>query len=290
MKKIILSALVVFPIIGFSQNDFLKDYQKAEQFLETKEIDSAFTLFTQLENDLKKEDSLYKIALWYTTTIASYLEETYRLQEQFEQSYLYGISALKSIEKGKPLFDEKFAEREYFMVKNIGVSCYGLGNFEEGKKWKERMYTAKKKKLLPEGIDQFFNYDFFKYKNKNVWGYEWYAELPKNRFSSSFTKVVYYVYDTNPDGSDKDQLYRLHVLMFHGDAKEFDYVLDKRLETASEEVSGTLYSYTYKEDIDFEQLQKDIKEVLKGNLNPDTKRITTKDKKGKTNVKIELKK
>ncbi|MVO08339.1 hypothetical protein GOQ30_04065 [Flavobacterium sp. TP390] len=138
------------------------------------------------------------------------------------------------------------------------------------------MYAAKKTNLLSEGIDEYFNYDFFKWEDKNVWGYEWFHELPDNRYSSSFTKVVYYVYSTNPDGTDKDQLYRLHVLMFHGDNKNFDYILTKRLETASEgEISGSLYSYTYKKDIDFEKLKKDIKEVLKGNLQPNITTTTT---------------
>jgi hypothetical protein len=65
--------------------------------------------------------------------------------------------------------------------------------------------------------------------------------------------------------------------MFHGNNPDFDYVMDKRLESATEEVAGTLYAYTYKEDIDFEKLQKDVKQVIKGDLQPDTRRITTKN-------------
>jgi hypothetical protein len=47
---------------------------------------------------------------------------------------------------------------------------------------------------------------------------------------------------------------------------EFDYVLTKRVETAKKETSGTLYAYTYKENIDYEKLLNDVREVLKGNL------------------------
>jgi hypothetical protein len=220
---------------------------------------------------------------------ATHLEEVNRLQEKFDKSLDFGLEALEGIENGKELFNEDFALREYWMIKNITVSNFGLGNFEEGKKWKDKMYTAKNKNLLPEGIDESFNFDFFKFEDKNVWGYEWFAELPESRYDSSFTKVVYYVYSTNLDGSDKDQLYRLHVLMFHGNNDNFDYVMDKRLETATEEISGTLYAYTYKEDIDFMKLKNDVKEVLKGNLEPDTKRTLTKDKNGKINVNIEIK-
>jgi len=73
--------------------------------------------------------------------------------------------------------------------------------------------------------------------------YGWYPELPENRFSSSFTKLVYYVYSTNSDGSDKDQLYRFHVLIFHKEPKEgtFDYILEKHTRKDGAEISGTYY-------------------------------------------------
>lgn len=289
MKKINILILLLIPIIGFGQNDYLSEYQKAEKLLQTNEIDSAFVKFKELEKSLPKNDTLYEYTLWYKVGTATHLQEINRFQENFDKSLVYAKEALDGIEKGIEIFDEEFAKRKYFMIKNIIVSYYGLGNFEEGKKWKEKMYEAKENDMLPEGIDEFFNYDFFKFEDKNIWGYEWYAELPKDRFSSSFTKVVYYVYSTNPDGSDKDQLYRLHVLMFHGNNENFDYVMDKRLETATEDVSGTLYAYTYKEDIDFEKLKNDVKQVLKGNLEPDTKRTMTKDKDGKVKVDVKMK-
>ncbi len=288
MKKINILILFLIPIIGFGQNVYLTKYQKAESLLQTNEIDTAFVKFKELEKSLPKNDSLYKYALWYKVATATHLQEVYRYQEKFEESLEYAKEAFEGIEKGIEIFDEEFAKRKFFMVKNIIVAYYGLGNFEEGKKWKKKMYEAKEKNQLPEGIDQNFNFDFFKFEDKNIWGYEWYAKLPKDRFSSSFTKVVYYVYSTNPDGSDKDQLYRLHVLMFHGNNENFDYVMDKRLETGTEEVGGTLYSYTYKEDIDFEKLKNDVKEVLKGNLKPDTKRTIKKGKDGKIKVDVEI--
>jgi hypothetical protein len=61
--------------------------------------------------------------------------------------------------------------------------------------------------------------------------------------------------------------------MFHNIDRsiKFDYVLTKRLETATNELSGTLYAYTYNENIDYVKLQADVREVLKGNYEPDTK-------------------
>lgn len=291
MKKLIFLISILIPLFGFSQNDLKTEYDNALTLLENNKVDSAYFAFKSLEQKISKSDTLYDYVLWSYTMITTHLEEFNRLQEKFDKSLEYGLETFNIIQKAKERFDDEFAKREFFMIKNIIVSYYGLGNFKEGKKWKKKMYTAKKDNELPEGIDEYFNYDYFTFDNKNIWGYEWYAEIPKDRFLSSFTKVVYYVYSTNSDGTDKDQLYRLHVLMFHGNNKDFDYVLDKRLDTATEEVSGTLYSYTYKENIDFEDLKNDVKEVIKGNLQPDTKRTMSKkkDENGKINVDVELK-
>lgn len=278
------------PLIGFGQIEVLYEYREADSLLRLDRIDEACSKFKDLEKVVSEDDTLYDYILWYYTMTVSHLEAVSRVSEDFESSLSYGLEALTIIQKSKERFDEEFAEREYYMVKNIIVSYYGLGNFEAGKKWKKKMYKAKKNNELPEGIDEYFNYDFFTFEDKNVWGYEWFAKLPKDRHSSSFTKVVYYIYSTNPDGSDKDQLYRLHLLMYHGNNKNFDYVLTKEVDTETEEVSGTFYSYVYKEDVDFEKLKSDVKEVLKGNLEPDTKRVIHKkaDKDGKIKVDVEL--
>ncbi|MFV0467437.1 MAG: hypothetical protein ACK5MK_00755, partial [Dysgonomonas sp.] len=233
-------------------------------------------------------DTLYSYILWYQTEITTYLESINRMSENFESSRKYGLEALELIRKGKDIFDDAFAMREAFMIKNIIVSNFGLGKYDDAKQYKDLLYKAYQDKTLPEGIDEYFNFDYFKWEDKNIWGYEWYAELPKDRFSSSFTKIVYYVYSTNPDGSDNEQLYRLHVLMFHSNQASFDYVMTKYLDEAKDEISGTLYAYTYKEDINLEKLHNDVIEILKGNIQPDTKQVITKQKDGKVNVDVEF--
>jgi hypothetical protein len=185
---------------------------------------------------------------------------------------------LKLIQENKAHFDQKFSERELWMTKNIVVSYFGLGQISEAHKYKSVLYQAYKDKSLPKGIDGYFNFDFFKVGNKNIWGYEWYPELPEDRFSSTFTKVVYYIYSTNPDGTDNEQLYRLHVLMFHQDSKEakFDYLLERQQDTPEATISGSYYKYTYKKDIDYKKLRNDVAEVAKADLQPDSRRATPK--------------
>ena len=273
MQKAITILLLIVTNSLLAQTGVLAKYKIADSLLLADNIPEAYKILKAIEPQCDTKDTLYNYILWYYTGTATQLEKKFRDNEKFDSSLVYGLEALQLIQKGISYFDEKFAAREYWMIKNIIVSYFGLGQLENAWKYKDILYTAWKEKKLPEGIDQYFNFTFFKWDNKNIWGYEWFEELPEDRFSKSFSKVVYYVYSTNPDGTDKDQLYRLHVLMFHKiDASvKFDYVLTKRLETAKNEVSGTLYSYTYEKNIDYKKLQADIREVLKGNYEPDTK-------------------
>lgn len=271
----ILSLITAMSACG--QTELLTKYRKADSLL-ADNLTEAYQLLKEVEAGCDKSDTLYTYSLWYSVVAASELEKQSRMNEEFESSLKYGTEALQLIEKGKAYFDEQFAAREYWMHKNLVVTHFGLGQLEEAEKHKAVLYEAYQKKQLPEGLHQYFNFTFFKWEDKNVWGYEWYPELGDPETEGSFSKIVYYVYSTNPDGSDNEQLYRLHVLKFHkfGNDVKFDYVLTKRLETAKNEVNGTLYAYTYTKKIDYVKLQADILEVLKGNYEPDTKTINKK--------------
>ena len=278
MRKRLTILLLIISTTTFAQTEILKKYQSADSLLQGNNFAEAYHILKEIEPRCDSKDTLYSYILWYYAATTSELEKQYRTAEKFEISLTFGLEALKLIEKGKAFFDAKFAMREYWMYKNIIVSYFGLGQMDKALKYREILYKAYKEKKLPDGIDKYFNFSYYKWDNKNIWGYEWYPELGDKETEGSFSKIVYYVYSTNADGSDKDQLYRLHVLKFHklDNSVKFDYVLTKRLETATDEVSGTLYSYTYDKKIDYIKLQADIKEVLKGNYEPDTKSIIKK--------------
>ena len=190
------------------------------------------------------------------------LELVYRYQENFGE-------ALKLNEEMLTLMKP---ETDYFAIRNKIVCYSGLGNYKKAAENRALLYKAYKKDKLPCEYElcHYYNFDFFKIDTLNIWGYEWYDELPKNRFSTSFTKVVYYVYSTNPDGSDKDQLYRLHLIMFHGIDMPFDYIMTRYISTENGEIRGSMYEYTYKENIDYEKLHNDVIEIVRGGKKTDT--------------------
>lgn len=273
MKKLILILLLASTVSSQAQTSVLKQYRTADSLLQANKPAAAYNILKDIELTCDKEDTLYRYILWNYVAAASRAELQFRLKAKFDSSLLYGLEALKLIEKSAPYFDSTFVVRNYWMYKNIVIASFGLGKFDQAKKYQDLLYKAYKDKKLPEGLNQYYNFTFFKWNDKNVWGYEWYPEPGDPDAQGSFSKIVYYVYSTKADGSDKDQLYRLHVLKFHktDNAVGFDYVLTKRLEAAKNEVSGTLYAYTYNRKIDYIKLQTDIKEVLKENYYPDSK-------------------
>jgi hypothetical protein len=277
--KVFIFIAFIFSLSIFSQTTNEK-YLKADNFLKENNISEAYKIYKEIKPQIQKNDTLYKYVVWYYVGVTTELEKTFRLKEDFNNSLNYGLEALSLIQENKEFFDQAFSEKEPWMTKNIIVSYFGLGKIEEAKKYKEILYKNYKEKTLPKGIDGYFNYDFYKLKDKNIWGYEWYPELPDDRFSSSFTKIVYYVYSTNPDGTDKDQLFRFHVLMYHQDGKntKFDYLLERQIETDEATISGSYYQYTYKKDIDYKKLKENITEIITKEIEPSSKRTISKKK------------
>ena len=265
MKKIFILLLITITLISigdaFAQSN-LHD-RHIDSLLRLGNYNEAYQYAKQRWQKLSPDKSqAYKDATadYYRTTYM--LEMAYKYQENFRE-------ALKLDEEMLALMKPK---TDYFAIRNKIVCYSGLGNYEKAAENRALLYKAYKKKKLPCEYElcNYYNFDFFKIDTLNIWGYEWYDKLPKNRFSTSFTKVVYYVYSTNPDGSDKDQLYRLHLIMFHGIDMPFDYIMTRYISTENGEIRSSMYDYTYKENIDYEKLHNDVIEIVKGGKKTDT--------------------
>ena len=264
MKKIfiLLAIFASFAIEGvYAQSDPYE--QHIDSLCQSGLFEEAYQYAKQRWQGLPADKSqAYRDATddYYRTTYM--LEMAYRYQENFRE-------ALKLDEEMLTLMKP---ETDYFAIRNKIVCYTGLGNYKKAAENRALLYKAYKKNKLPCEYElcHYYNFDFFKIDTLNIWGYEWYDELPKNRFSTSFTKVVYYVYSTNPDGSDKDQLYRLHLIMFHGIDMPFDYIMTRYISTENGEIRGSMYEYTYKENIDYEKLHNDVIEIVRGGKKTDT--------------------
>ncbi len=251
-------------IDAFSQTDVLGQADSA--YFDYKDYDKALALYQQVHQNLDEKDEDFGYVTDKIARTLFNLELKTRGNHDTEKSIEFSKKFIQFANEYPSFIDEGVLEKKYFMYKNLVVAYFEQNDLQEAEKYREKLYNFYKKGELPEGLNHYYNFEFFKWEDKNVWGYEWFEELPKDRLSTSFSKIVYYVYDTNPDGSDKDQLYRLHVLMFHktDNSAKFDYVLTKKIETATEEYGGTLYSYTYTDPINFVKLRNDIREVLGG--------------------------
>lgn len=271
MKRILALICIMLASASYGQN-IKERYDQAARLLGEKNYAASYKIFKEIEPKTDKEDTLYNYLLWDYITSITYLEKQYRMQQNYGEALELSLETLDLIKKGMLRYNDGMLNaKQYWMYKNTVVNYFGLGKLDKAKDYQKILYNAYKAKTLPDGINEYYNFDFFKWEDKNVWGYEWYPELGDPETEGSFSKIVYYVYSTNPDGSDKDQLYRLHVLKFHklgDDTIDFDYVLTKRLETAQQETNGTLIAYTYKSPVDYKKLRADIKEVLKGNYKP----------------------
>ncbi|WP_315814417.1 hypothetical protein [Paraflavitalea speifideaquila] len=272
MKNLLLILLLGVSASSYGKTSLIRIYNAAEYLLESNKLTDAWRLLKYVEPYCDKTDTLYPYILWSTLSTTTRLELYYRLRQQFDSSYYFGQRSLQLIRKGIPYFKETFVNRKYWMYKNLVVSSFGLNKPIQARKYQDLLYKAYKARKLPEGMDQYYNFTYFKWKDKNVWGYEWYPEPGEPNTQGRYSKIIYYVYSTNADGTDKEQLYRLHVVRSKNkkQALKRGYVLSKQLENAQNEVSGILYGYTYQKKINYPKLQADIKEVLKENYYPDS--------------------
>lgn len=265
MEKVIHLLLIIATMIPFgcayAQSD--PHERHIDSLCQSGLFDEAYQYAKQRWQGLPADKSrTYKDATFDYYRTAYMLEMAYRYRENFGE-------ALKLNEEMLTLMKP---ETDYFAIRNKIVCYSGLGNYKKAAENRALLYKAHKKNKLPCEYElcHYYNFDFFKIDTLNIWGYEWYDELPKNRFSTSFTKVVYYVYSTKPDGSDKDQLYRLHLIMFHGTDMPFDYIMTRYISTENSERRESMYNYTYNENIDYEKLHNDVIEIVKGGKKTDT--------------------
>ena len=264
MKKLLL-LLFLLPITIYSQANYQQEYQQANELLRNNEFEKGYVKLKDLESKIAKSEALYSTTLESLLGAIEHLEAEFRMKENFNTSLKYGLEALELIKKGKKYIKPETAKLELFMVKNVAISYSGLKKYEEAKTYKKLLYKAYKKKTLPKELNECFNFDYFKWEDKNVWGYEWY-----NNDISNTAKIIYYVYSTNPDGSNNEQIVALNVNRSARDTKGYHYIMPDLLNKANSSDNNHSLSkiYTYEKGIDYQKLNSDVKTILKTYYQP----------------------
>jgi len=279
MKTLVMTILIFSYSFVSGQSSSTILFDKADSlFFDYKDYPKALDLYRQIEKQISPSDKDWKYLVNKIARSLFFVESAQR--KDSKKSIELSSQYIEFADKNKSYLDTIMYDKKYFMYKNIIVGYFASDQLDKAKVYQDKLYEFYKQGILPNGINNSYNFEFFQFDGKNVWAYEWFEELPQDRMSKSFSKMVYYVYSTNADGSDKDALFSLDVLMFHkiDPATKFDYVLTKRLQNATNEKSGTLYSYTYTKDINIKKLRADVREVLKGNYSPDTESTIKKGK------------
>ena len=143
------------------------------------------------------------------------------------------------------------------------VAYFGLNKLDSARIYQDSLYAAYHTKTLPEGLDKYYNFEKFIWHDLNVWGYEWYPNLGDPESEGSFTKNVYYIYSRKKDGTDNEQLYRLHVLKVHkADDEMPDFVLTAYFNPGPDEIRQTLWRFTYSNPVDYVKLREDVRTVI----------------------------
>jgi len=244
-------------------------FKEGQQLFEKGKYGEALKILRFLEQQNDVDDNFKAEVQWSLYSTLSKLERKSRDKQDWKTSLEYAKACVSVLEKFKSHQPDDLM-REYVACKNVILACYGLSEIEKAKPFRDRLYAAYKNETLPEFMKKGFNFEFFRFDDKNVWGYENFVKLGDPESEGSFTKIVYLVYSSKKDGTDNKQLYRLHVLKFHKilDDPGFDYVLTKQWEADKKEYSAMYPEYTYSSPINMEKLRKDIRQFLKDDPRP----------------------
>lgn len=274
---IILTILFTVPTLTFGQTT-QKKLQEANAYLDKQDYVNSLKLFRELHTQVTHDDTAFSVVAYGLCASLFYTLLDIKEKEDWRTTADLSKEFIKVLEDDKDFIPEGLQEKKYWAYKDLVVAYFGLGQREKAKPFQQKLYDSYEKKQLPEGIDQYYNFEKFVYNDQNVWGYEWFEELPKDRNSRSFSKIIYYIYSRDSVGGDKEQLFTLQTVMVHKfKENEPDYVLTKRTYSKNNEQSETIWTYTFENPIDYEKLHNAIIEFLKGGIRTDTKSIIKRD-------------
>ena len=259
-------ALTVLMNVASGQ-DHATRFEQAGKHFAKGELKAALAIVKQLDESDELDGELKKDVRWARLGALSALAKQALNKTQWATAREYTKQSIEILEKSDQDFDGPFLQqlndRKCFAWKNMVVACYGINELEEAQRYKENLYQAHQQKELPQGLDQYFNFEFFRIEKLNVWGYE-YFQIESKQDQEETPQYVYHIFSANDDGTDNKPLCLLvlvEIPKVNVDDKTV-YAISKRWKVEGQQQSETLYDYRYADPVDLEKLRADVRKLV----------------------------
>ncbi len=274
--KLFLLNIVLFTVFSASaQTDVNSLLAKADSaYFDYKDYKSSLALYKSAKAKLKMTDKDYAYTVDKIAKSLFYYQFDESKSENYKSSIALSKELIEILDYQNQLVDTALLAKRYWLYKNIIMGYFSLGESSQAKAYQDLMYKAYLKKSLPEGLENQYCFEKFVYKGMNVWGYERYAKLGDKETEGSFSKHIYYIYSRDSNGEDNEQQYTLHTVKIHkfkGD--EPDYVLTKRSSNGEQEISESIWTFTFNDPIDYGKLHQAILHYMDGGVEADAMHI-----------------
>lgn len=271
MKATIISLLLCF-LIPFANAQTAADrYNYATALGDEGQVDKGYVIIDSLLKKVDKKDTLYNYVLYMAGAMTAKLSMECTFSQRWKEGISYSNTFLTLYNDNKEFFDTQLEGRLYWVYKNLLVASRALKLNSAFDKYRKVLYAAYKKGgLLPDPLDQYFNFEFFKWEGCNVWGYEWYPEIGDPETKGSYSKHVYYIYSTKPNGDDDKQLFTLQTVKIHkiDNSVKGDYVLTFRRYSENGDYSKTHWKAVFKAPVDYDKLHDAVVDYLDTIIKP----------------------
>jgi hypothetical protein len=270
MRTTIVS-LLLFALLPFANAQTAADkYNQANTLADDGQIEKAYLIVDSLLKVVDQKDTLYSYVLFSAGAMTAKMAMEFTTSQKWKEGINYGNAFLSLYNDNKEFFDTQLEGRLYWVYKNLLVSSRALKLTAAFDKYRKLLYDAYKKGgVLPDPLDQYFNFEFFTWNGLNVWGYEWYPEIGDPETKGSYSKHVYYIYSTKANGDDDKQLFTLQTVKVHKiDDKQDDYVLTFRRYSENGDYSKTHWKATFKDPVDYDKLHDAVVDYLDTMIKP----------------------
>jgi len=275
MKKLFsLTFLCLLNFSLYSQDNLNQDLKQAKKHYQKGNYGSSMQTLRQLRLVAKKTDTAFYTEVVNGLCFSLYfnLHKMVLVETNWDSVIKLSNEYLNVVKVDSIFANPELQSKKYWIYKDLLVAHHGLGNHKDAEEYRKILYSSKNQGLLPDGLNEYFNFEKFVFNDLNVWAYEWFTELGDKETEGSFSKHVYYIYSKDSKGKDKEQLFTLETVKVHKlQAEQADFVLTKRIYKKDSEKSETMWTYQFKNPVDFTELHNAILEYLKGNTEPDAK-------------------